>query len=132
MDKKSDILTKVGKDAGFKVPEGYFADFADKMAASLPEKQIKIERKPTRWMRIRPYVYMAAMFAGVWCMMYIFKDLKVRSGEAAAQGQIAEALNDKDGFNDIMKSGQISEMDILNDSTLYLEDSSIEFDTTVN
>ena len=26
MDKKSDILTKVGKDAGFNVPEGYFAD----------------------------------------------------------------------------------------------------------
>ena len=64
MDKKSDILTKVGKDAGFNVPEGYFADFAKKMAASLPEKQIPAKRKPTRWLRIRPYVYMAAMFAG--------------------------------------------------------------------
>ena len=58
MDKKSDILTKVGKDAGFNVPEGYFADFAKKMAASLPEKQIPAKRKPTRWLRIRPYVYM--------------------------------------------------------------------------
>ena len=48
MDKKSDILTKVGKDAGFNVPEGYFADFAKKMAASLPEKQIPAKRKPTR------------------------------------------------------------------------------------
>ena len=56
MDKKSDILTKVGKDAGFNVPEGYFADFAKKMAASLPEKQIPAKRKPTRWLRIRPYV----------------------------------------------------------------------------
>ena len=39
MDKKSDILTKVGKDAGFNVPEGYFADFAKKMAASLPKSR---------------------------------------------------------------------------------------------
>ena len=66
-------------------PEGYFADFAKKMAASLPEKQIPAKRKPTRWLRIRPYVYMAAMFAGVWCMGYLFKDLKTRSGEIAAR-----------------------------------------------
>lgn len=131
MDKKSDILTKVGKDAGFKVPEGYFADFADKMAASLPEKQIKIERKPTRWMRIRPYVYMAAMFAGVWCMMYMFKDLKVRSGETAAQGQIAEAMKDMDMNKDLIKSGQLSDIDVLSDSLYF--DSAFDFnDTTVN
>ena len=101
MDKKSDILTKVGKDAGFNVPEGYFADFAKKMAASLPEKQIPAKRKPTRWLRIRPYVYMAAMFAGVWCMGYLFKDLKTRSGEIAAEGQIAEAMKDKDMWNEL-------------------------------
>lgn len=131
MDKKSNILTKVGKDAGFKVPEGYFADFADKMAASLPEKQIKIERKPTRWMRIRPYVYMAAMFAGVWCMMYMFKDLKVRSGETAAQGQIAEAMKDMDMNKDLIKSGQLSDIDVLSDSLYF--DSAFDFnDTTVN
>lgn len=131
MDKKSDILTKVGKDAGFKVPEGYFADFADKMAASLPEKQIKIERKPTRWMRIRPYVYMAAMFAGVWSMMYMFKDLKVRSGETAAQGQIAEAMKDMDMNKDLIKSGQLSDIDVLSDSLYF--DSAFDFnDTTVN
>lgn len=130
MDKKSDILTKVGKDAGFKVPEGYFADFAEKMAASLPEREIPVQKKPTRWMRIRPYVYMAAMFAGVWCMMYLFKDLKTRSGEFAAEGQIAEAMKDKVMIQELEKSGQISVEDLLNDTTEL--DSSIDFDTTIN
>ena len=123
MDKKSDILTKVGKDAGFNVPEGYFADFAKKMAASLPEKQIPAKRKPT-------YVYMAAMFAGVWCMGYLFKDLKTRSGEIAAEGQIAEAMKDKDMWNELEKSGTVSIDDLLND-TIGI-DTSMDFDTTAN
>ena len=130
MDKKSDILTKVGKDAGFNVPEGYFADFAKKMAASLPEKQIPAKRKTTRWLRIRPYVYMAAMFAGVWCMGYLFKDLKTRSGEIAAEGQIAEAMKDKDMWNELEKSGTVSIDDLLND-TIGI-DTSMDFDTTAN
>ena len=41
--------------------------------ASLPEYPQKPE-KPTLtvWQRIKPYVYLAAMFAGIWCMMQIF------------------------------------------------------------
>ena len=129
MDKKSDKLTKIGTDAGFKVPEGYFADFAEKMANALPEKQIQEPKKPTRWMRIRPYVYMAAMFAGVWCMMYLFKDLKSLSGETAAEGQIAEAMKDNQMWNDLEKSGQVSVEDLLNDTTGF---DSPDFDSTID
>ena len=72
MKEKSDILSKIGKDAGFKVPENYFSDFAEKMASSLPEQEIKPLPEPTLWHKVRPFVYMAAMFAGVWCMMQMF------------------------------------------------------------
>ena len=65
MSKIDEILTKVDHKAGYKVPEGYFADFTSKMMEALPEKKIEEHRKPTRWMRIRPFVYMAAMFGGV-------------------------------------------------------------------
>ncbi len=66
--------------AGLEVPDGYFADFAARMAASLPERpelehpdDIAAETSPrTFWQHIRPYVYMAAMFAGVWLMMQLF------------------------------------------------------------
>ena len=83
-----------------------------------------------RWLRIRPYVYMAAMFAGVWCMGYLFKDLKTRSGEIAAEGQIAEAMKDKDMWNELEKSGTVSIDDLLND-TIGI-DTSMDFDTTAN
>lgn len=66
--------------AGLEVPEGYFADFAARMAASLPDRpelehpdDIEAENSPrTFWQHVRPYVYMAAMFAGVWLMMQMF------------------------------------------------------------
>ena len=41
MKQESDILSKLGKDAGFKVPENYFADFNKKLMESLPEPNIK-------------------------------------------------------------------------------------------
>ena len=69
MKEKNDILSTIGKDSGFKVPENYFSDFAEKMAKSLPDQEIQPIPQPTRWQRVRPFVYMAAMFAGIWCMM---------------------------------------------------------------
>lgn len=63
----------IGRDPGFRVPEGYFDDLYARVAASLPEPVVapKAPRLST-WQRIKPYVYMAAMFAGIWCMMKIF------------------------------------------------------------
>lgn len=58
------------------VPEGFFEDFAAKMEAMLPERPEaeqprRIEHRTT-WQRVCPYVYMAAMFAGIWCMLKMF------------------------------------------------------------
>lgn len=74
MSKEKDILNKVGKNDGIRVPEGYFEDFAEKMMAMLPEKEEKQEPSKNMriWLRIRPYAYMAAMFAGIFCMMKMF------------------------------------------------------------
>ena len=130
MKQEKDILSKLGKDAGFKVPDNYFADFNKKLLESLPEPNITPQLKPSLWLRVRPYVYMAAMFAGVWCMGYLFKDLKTRSGEIAAEGQIAEAMKDKDMWNELEKSGTVSIDDLLND-TIGI-DTSMDFDTTAN
>ena len=67
------ILNDIDHRDGMTVPEGYFADFASKMAQALPEKNLAPEnRKRSTWMKIRPYAYMAAMFAGIWLMMQMF------------------------------------------------------------
>lgn len=64
---------------GFTVPDGYFEDFARRMSEKLPRREeletpVKVLR-PTLWTRVRPYVYMAAMFAGVWAMLHLFTTL---------------------------------------------------------
>lgn len=52
------------KKQSYKVPEGYFEAFQDKMMAmaraSAAEKQM--QRTPTLWVRLRPVVAMAASF----------------------------------------------------------------------
>ena len=63
--------------AGYKVPEGYFESFSQRMEQILPERpEITREQQPevdrTFWQKIRPYVYMAAMFAGIWLMLNMF------------------------------------------------------------
>lgn len=61
------------KSDGRTVPEGYFDDFARRIMAQIPEEVCaKKEPERTVWQKIRPYVYMAAMFAGVYLMMNIF------------------------------------------------------------
>lgn len=72
MKETNDILDKIGRRSGMIVPEGYFDNFVAKMSEALPDVVAAPEPKRTFWHRIRPYAYMAAMFAGIWCMMKMF------------------------------------------------------------
>lgn len=76
----SPMLDRIGHKSGMTVPDGYFEQFAARMKESLPEQPWEKEASdgevhvvPARslWQRVRPYVYMAAMFAGIWLMMNI-------------------------------------------------------------
>lgn len=73
MKEEKILEERLGRSTGFKVPEGYFDDLYAKVASSLPEP-VEVPKAPrlSTWQRIKPYVYMAAMFAGIWCMMKIF------------------------------------------------------------
>ena len=73
------MLERIGRNDGMTVPEGYFADFATRMEGMLPlnleaeaPEKAYAQQKRSLWMRVRPYVYMAAMFAGVFCMTKMF------------------------------------------------------------
>lgn len=83
----SEILKKLGKDPGFKVPEHYFDDFSKNLMDKLPEVQItETDVKPSLWDRVRPYFYMAAMFAGIWLMAHIFNNFNgTNSGQAGTE-----------------------------------------------
>ena len=109
----STILKKYGKEPGFKVPENYFADFNKRMTEMLPEVEITpIDVKPSIWQRVKPLAYLAAMFAGVWCMLQVFSGF-MGDGNLNAVRAVAEKLqDDKSNVEEFIMSG-VSDYDIL-------------------
>ncbi|MDE5749166.1 MAG: hypothetical protein K2H87_00180, partial [Duncaniella sp.] len=115
----NDILDKVGRNDGFTVPEGYFEDFAARMAASLPRREWE-ERGPrvvprSFWQKVRPYVYMAAMFVGVWMMMHVFDLMRSSQGLGIENSTIlAEAIGNEQFMGEYLAS-----QGAFDDQTLY-------------
>lgn len=65
-------LDKIVKDNPFLVPEGYFEGLTDKITAQLPPKIQFEPQKRSLWDQVKPWVYMAAMFAGIALMVKLF------------------------------------------------------------
>ena len=73
-------LDNIGKINPFKVPEHYFERFCDNMMSQLPEKEIKEPQVVGMWERMKPWVYMAAMFVGIMLMVNIFVNKSESAG----------------------------------------------------
>ncbi len=72
MKEEDKLLEKFGRKNPFNVPEGYFENFTNELMDKLPEKEDVPELKITTWQRIKPWIYMTAMFCG---LMFSFKVL---------------------------------------------------------
>ena len=103
MKESDDILGRINRNDGTTVPEGYFADFAARITASLPARpELEdanniVEMPRTTWQKIRTYAYMAAMFAGVWCMLKMFSLMSTPVDPLAIESypELADALGDE-------------------------------------
>ena len=96
------------KRNGMTVPNGYFEDFTTKMMAKIPEEPVVIELpKRTMWQRVKPYVYMAALFAGAYLMLDMFN--------------IASGLRNTSGENTIQMQNLLADIVNTNNQT-YLDD----------
>ena len=73
MKQEEQLISKYGKDSGMKVPDGYFTELEQQIMSSLPPYQASPKKIDlSRWQRVKPYVYLAAMFCGIWLMMKVF------------------------------------------------------------
>lgn len=73
MGKENNILQKVGKGNPFRVPDQYFEDFTRKLMEQLPEKEpMPYMSEPTLWQKVKPWIYMAAMFCGIMLSVRVF------------------------------------------------------------
>lgn len=117
--KGQDILSKIDHQSGMTVPDNFFEDFNKRMIEALPEQSW--EKSSPRimphsfWSRVRPYVYMAAMFLGIWCMMKTFDLMRGDVPVSVEKNtQLMSAINNDAFFNDYC-SPAVSESDIYED-----------------
>lgn len=110
---ESKLLDRLGKDSGFKVPEGYFEQFAQQMVDKLPEVTItNVNDKPSMWVRIRPYLYLAAMFAGVYCLMLVFNQMNHDVSGVQRVTEVSKQITQDDNSEEFMLNGSVSDYDI--------------------
>lgn len=67
MKEEDELVRKYGTSNPFTVPDGYFENFTKGLMDKLPEKKQAAfpQEKPTVWLQIKPWIYMAAMFCGL-------------------------------------------------------------------
>ena len=73
MGKEENIIKKVGTGNPFRVPKHYFENLTQEVMNKLPEKEpMQCLPEPTLWQRVKPWVYMTAMFCGIMLSVRIF------------------------------------------------------------
>ncbi len=132
MKESNDILGKIKGNDGISVPEGYFADFAARMTASLPERpEIEsdgtvVAMPRTFWQKIRPYTYMAAMFAGVWCMLKMFSLMSSPADPLSIESypELAYSLGDEQFMKEYV-ADELNQWDLIDE----LSDDYVDLDS---
>jgi len=77
IDKGENIEDKFRDRQPFRVPDGYFEGFTDDFMRCLPKKTVTQTKVISFYDRLKPWLYMAAMFAGI---IILFNVLSKTSG----------------------------------------------------
>ncbi|MCL1934090.1 MAG: hypothetical protein FWF53_09815 [Candidatus Azobacteroides sp.] len=120
MDKKKILLKDIAKVDPFKTPEGYFENFTNGIMSQLPD----VVREDSLinvnwWQRVRPWVYMAAMFTGIALMIHIFVGSPTETKKYALEGLKLSSAADIDDFYHYYDDGLAR---LAYDDTFYLAD----------
>ena len=104
MGKEDNILRKAGTGNPFRVPEHYFDNFTKELMGKLPEKEpLPYSSEPTLWQRIKPWVYMAAMFCGIMLSVRIFVGEPQKDEFSISQAE-AEMLPEEEWENFVRRA----------------------------
>ena len=95
MNEDKELLRKYGKKNPYRTPEGYFDDFAGKLMQQLPDTAAPCTgQTPERLRtidRIKPWCYMAAMFAG---LLFSFRWIVGDAGTADLPTERVDLVSD--------------------------------------
>lgn len=73
----------------FKVPDNYFARLNEEIMNHLPEKEIVPPRTVSLWEKVKPWVYMAAMFVGLYITIQ-FLTRQADNGNVASRQSVVQ------------------------------------------
>ena len=76
----------------FKVPDGYFEGFTERMMNQLPEKPVERPTVISLYDRVKPWLYMAAAFAGLVLLFRFIDTSAISSSGKQNQESAAVAL----------------------------------------
>ena len=120
MKEEIKIKEKLQGREPFKVPENYFENFTSELMDKLPEQEPMQPEEITLWTKVRPWIYMAAMFVGIMLSVRVF----VGSPQKNNMEQLAASIDDmSDEYLNEMVDGTL-----MDDYSLYeyLTEASLE------
>ena len=97
MGKEDNILRKAGTSNPFRVPDHDFENFTQELMNKLPEKDpMPLMSEPTLWERVKPWLYMTAMFCGIMLSVKVFVGVPQKDEFPAISQTEVERLPDED------------------------------------
>ena len=126
MKEEDILLKKLGKENSFKVPDGYFENLTSEVMNKLPEKEkVAFKEEPvSTWTRLKPLLYMAAMFVGAALIIRVAStDHKPAAADDVAVTEVDTEVVVSDEMIDVAVDRAM-----LDDYSLYvyLSDASVE------
>lgn len=117
MKEDTELKNRVGKENPFKVPEGYFENIVPEIMKQLPETEVQEEVEVTMWERVKPWVYMVAMFCGLmFGLRVMMNDKPVSTGINAGDVSMTDSVQGiPDEYID-----PILDQAMMDDYTLYM------------
>jgi len=107
MDKKRILLKDINKVEPFRTPEGYFENFVGGIMSQLPNVVQEETKSVGLWTKVRPWIYMAAMIAGLALMIRVFTVSQSQQGikSYASGGLNLTSSSDIDEFYGYYEDG---------------------------
>lgn len=117
MKEDTELKNRIGKENPFKVPEGYFENIVPEIMKQLPEAEVQEEIEVTMWERVKPWVYMVAMFCGLmFGLRVMMNDRPVSTGINAGDVSMTDSVQGiPDEYID-----PILDQAMMDDYTLYM------------
>lgn len=123
MKEEDNLLKKIGTENPFRVPEGYFEGFTSDLMSRLPEKEkTDIHREPTTWERVRPWLYMAAMFIGAALIIRVASSVNEKVPEVQQQVAVDDTDTELEYISTAIDNTMMDDYSLY----VYLSDESAE------